>query len=62
MEIMRMDEKRWRKICLREAIRGMMNRNQPKCGKELKEAMEEAGDGKIIEYIWKREESKKLQE
>ena len=57
-----MDEKRWPKICLREEIRGIMNRHPLKWGKELNEAMEKAGDGRIIEHIWKRGESKNLEE
>ena len=38
---------RWPKICLREEIRGISNRDSTKWGKEFKMAMDEVGEGGI---------------
>lgn len=61
LEIVKMGNARWPKICLREEIRGIINGNPSKWGKELKEAMEEVGDGRVIDHIWKRGGEKMLE-
>ena len=46
-----MEEDRWPKICLREEIRRILNRNPTKRGKEFKMAMDEVGEGGLWETI-----------
>ena len=46
-----MEEERWPKICSREEIRGILNRNPTEWGKEFKMAMDEVGEGGIWETI-----------
>ena len=48
-----MKEDRWPKVCLREEIRGIINRNPPQWGREFKQALEEVEDGRIVGAIWK---------
>ena len=48
-----MKEDRWPKVCLREEIRGIINRNPSQWGREFKQALEEIRDGRIVGAIWK---------
>ena len=48
-----MKEDRWPKVCLREEIRGIINRNPSQWGREFKQALVELGDGRIVGAIWK---------
>ena len=41
------------KVCLREEIRGIINRNPSQWWREFKQALEEVGDGRIVGAIWK---------
>ena len=50
-EVMKMDEGRWPKKCLKEEIRGIINGDTTKWGKELKQAMEGVGKGTIRNKI-----------
>ena len=52
IQILRMKEGRWSQICLREEVRGILNKNPSKWGTEFMKAMREVGDGKIIDLIW----------
>ena len=51
VEILKMKEYRWPKVCLREEIRGIINRNPSQWGREFKQALEEVGDGRIVGTI-----------
>ena len=43
-EVMRMDDSRWPKKCLKEEVRGIINADVTKWGKELNEATERRGN------------------
>ena len=56
VEISKMKEDRWPKVCLKEEIRGIINTNPSQWGREFKQALEEVGGGKIVGAIWKESE------
>ena len=56
VEILKMKEDRWPKVCLREEIRRIINRNPSQWRREFKQALEEVGDGRIVDAIWKESE------
>ena len=41
------------KVCLREEIWGIINRNPLQWKREFKKALKEVGDGRIVDAIWK---------
>ena len=53
VEVVEMNNDRWPKKCLREEIRGILNRNPSKWGKQLMNAMDEVGEGGIWNCISK---------
>lgn len=52
IEIFIMTDERWPKICLREEIRGLKNRNPSPWGAELQKALKLVGVGETINLIW----------
>lgn len=51
VEIMKMEEGRWPKICLREELRGLKNNYASKWGRTVKKAFDEVGDGEGLELL-----------
>ncbi|KAI4482525.1 hypothetical protein M0802_013629 [Mischocyttarus mexicanus] len=52
MEILRIGDERWPKVCLKEEIRGIVNGYQSAWGQKLKKAFEEVGNGKGIRWMF----------
>ena len=50
------------KICLREEIRSLKNRNPTRWGKEMKSAWEQAGDGQMVEVLEAEQEHNTMAE
>lgn len=46
------EKNRWPRAALREEIRGILNGNPTKWGKELQQALSQAGDGLTLQLIW----------
>ena len=58
--ILKMKKDRWPKVCLREEIRGIINRNPSQWRREFKQALEEVGDGRIVGAIWKESDRREV--
>lgn len=51
VQVGKMGEERWPKICLKEELRAIQNNTASRWGKELKKAFSEVGDGTILEEL-----------
>ena len=47
-----MKKERWPQVCLREVVRGILNKNPLKWGAEFMTTIREVRDGTIIDLIW----------
>ncbi|XP_074115712.1 uncharacterized protein LOC141538233 [Cotesia typhae] len=56
LDIMRMEDKRWPKVCLREECRGILNGEPSKWGKAVVMALEEMKCSDVIRMIWEKKE------
>ena len=60
VEILKMKEDRWPKVCMREEILGIINRNPSHWRREFKRSWEKIGDGRIVDAIWKESEWREI--
>lgn len=61
-KIIRMDENRWPKICLREEIRGVLNKNPTKWGKKIENIAREMKSENVIKMIYDNEDGEKIED
>lgn len=59
-KVYKMDDCRWLKVCLREEVRAIMNRNPSEWGKKMVESAREVGVGCIFEEMWNGETLEKI--
>ena len=52
VEVLKMKEGRWSKVCLREELRTIVNGNASRWGVEFRNAMRGVGDGRTIDLMW----------
>lgn len=52
LEVLKMEEGRWPKVCLKEEIRSVINGNPSRWGKDLTKALREVGDGRTCRLVW----------
>lgn len=56
LDIMRMEDKRWPKVCLREECRGILNGEPTRWGNAVVMALEEMKCSDVIRMIWEKKE------
>lgn len=62
IEMTRMEDTRWPKICLREEMRGILNGNPTKWGKTIEESAKKMNCENVIEKIYKGKDVEEISE
>lgn len=62
INISRMGENRWPKICLKEKMRSILNRQQSKWGEKIRRLVKEMEREKVIEMIYNNAETEEIEE
>ena len=52
VEVLKIKEGRWPKVCLREESRGIVNGNPSRWGVEFRDAMRGVADGRTVDLMW----------
>ena len=60
VEVLKMKEGRWSKVCLREELRGIVNGNPSRWGVEFQDAMRGVADGRTVDLMWSGAEGVRL--
>lgn len=61
MQVLRMEDNRWPKICLKEELRGIRKNCSSKWEMRLKKVFEEVGDGEVINWMPGKEKTNEVE-
>lgn len=62
IRVMKMEKDQWPRICLRETLRGLKNRNPGRWARELKEILEKLGSTGLIDTMWRNDIDESIKE
>lgn len=61
LKLANLDENRWAYKCMREEIRGILNKNPTYWGSSVIKALKEVGDGEVVKMVWNKRPIEKIE-